>query len=137
MIRQSLLAAGLLAAAALPAAADPAGSWNTPKARVKISDCGGGLCATIVSLKAPNDENGKPKVDKNNSEASKRDRPIVGISILSGMKKSGDQWRGQIYNPEDGRTYKAYMTEEGDKLNVQGCALGGLACKSQTWTRVN
>ena len=104
---------------------------------MKISDCGGGLCATIVSLKEPNDDKGKQKVDINNSDTSKRDRPIVGISILNGMKKSGDQWRGQIYNPEDGRTYKAYMDEEGDKLNIQGCALGGLVCKSQTWTRVN
>lgn len=136
MTRTVLLASLLLAmASAAPAVADPAGVWTTPKARVKISDCGAGLCATVISLKEPNDANGEPKVDKNNPEKSKQTRPIVGISILSGMKPSGDQWLGQIYNPEDGRTYKAYMTEQGTDLKVQGCALGGLACKTQIWKR--
>jgi len=137
MIRQPVLAAALAALLVMPAAADPQGAWNTPKARVKISDCGGNLCAVVVSLKEPTEADGKPKTDKNNPDMAKRDRPIVGVSILSGMKKSGDQWRGQVYNPEDGRTYKAYMTEEGGKLTVQGCALGGLACKTQTWTRAD
>lgn len=136
MFRAVMLAGAALAiAAAGPAAADPAGLWTTPKARVKISDCGGGLCATVVSLKEPNTPDGQPKVDKNNPDKSKQSRPIVGISILSGMKPSGDQWQGQIYNPEDGRTYKAYMSEEGGALKVQGCALGGLACKTQIWKR--
>lgn len=125
-----------LVALATPAFADPAGTWTTPKARVKISDCGAGLCATVLSLKEPTDPSGKVKVDRNNPDKSKQDRPIVGISVLSGMKPNGDQWLGQIYNPEDGRTYKAYMTEEGaNTLKVQGCALGGLVCKTQMWKR--
>jgi uncharacterized protein (DUF2147 family) len=122
--------------AAGPAAADPAGVWTTPKAKVRISDCGGGLCATIIALKEPTDEKGQPKLDRDNADASKRGRPIVGISVLSGMKRDGDRWLGQIYNPEDGKTYKAYMTEQGGgALKVQGCALGGLACKTQIWKR--
>lgn len=121
--------------ASSPAAADPAGIWATPKAKVRISDCGNGLCATVVSLKVPNDENGKPKADVNNPDAGKRGRPIVGVSILSGMKRDGERWLGQIYNPEDGKTYKAYMTEAGQELQVQGCALGGLVCKTQVWKR--
>lgn len=139
MIRMSL-AIGLLLASGLAVSADPAGSWSTPngKARVRIADCGGGLCATIVSLKEPKDDAGADKLDIHNADASKRKRPIVGISLLSGMKPNGDQWLGQIYNPEDGKTYKAYMTEQGGgSLKVQGCALGGLVCKTQIWTRAN
>lgn len=115
--------------------ADPVGLWNAPKAKVRVSDCGSGLCATILSLKEPNDEKGQPKVDRNNPDKAKQTRPIVGISVLTGMKPDGARWLGQIYNPEDGRTYKAYMTEEGGQLTVQGCALGGLVCKTQVWKK--
>lgn len=136
MIRLSALVPalglGLIATAAL---ADPVGTWTTSKAKVRISDCGSGLCATILSLKQPNDEDGKPKVDRNNPDKAKQDRPIVGISVLTNMKPDGARWLGQIYNPEDGRTYKAYMTEDGGQLTVQGCALGGLVCKTQVWKR--
>lgn len=136
MIRAATIAAVAALAVVAPASADPAGTWTTAKAKVRISDCGSGLCASVISLKEPNDEAGKPKVDRNNADKGKRDRPIVGISILSGMKADGDRWYGQIYNPEDGKTYKAYMTEQGSsELKVQGCALGGLACKTQIWKR--
>ncbi|GLK75740.1 hypothetical protein GCM10008171_09940 [Methylopila jiangsuensis] len=127
--------AALLILGAGPASADPAGQWTTPKARVKISDCGGGLCATVIALNEPNDADGQPKVDRNNPDKAKQNRPIIGLSILTGMKPSGDQWLGRIYNPEDGRTYKAYVTEQGGALKVQGCALGGLVCKTQVWKR--
>ena len=136
MIRMLVLV--LATTSAAPALADPAGTWTTPKARVRISDCGAGLCATILSLKEPTDESGKAKVDRNNPDAAKQGRTIVGISVLTGMAPAGGQWRGQIYNPEDGRTYKAYMTEEGaNTLKIQGCALGGLVCKTQTWKRAD
>lgn len=135
MTRASILAAVAVFAIALPAHADPAGMWTTSKAKVRVSDCGGGLCATVVSLKEPNDEAGNQKVDRNNADKGKRERPIVGISILSGMKPDGDKWSGQIYNPEDGKTYKATMTEQGGELKVQGCALAGLICKTQVWKR--
>jgi uncharacterized protein (DUF2147 family) len=137
MIRFAIAAALVVLSGAV-ASADPAGNWNTAegKARVRIADCGGGLCATVLSLKEPNAPEGGPKLDIRNVDASKRTRPIVGISLLSGMAPQGDQWLGKIYNPEDGKTYKAYMSEQGsDKLKVQGCALGGLICKTQIWTR--
>jgi uncharacterized protein (DUF2147 family) len=135
MIRITL-AAALLVLSAAAASADPTGVWNAPKARVRVADCGAGLCATVISIKEPLTPEGKPKLDIYNADRSKRGRPVVGISILSGMKRDGDRWLGQIYNPEDGKTYKAYMTPQGDgKLKVQGCVLGGWLCKSQTWTR--
>ena len=112
------------------------GAWSTGKARVRIADCGGALCANVTALNEPNDETGKPKVDKNNANAGLRNRRIVGISILSGMKPAGDNsWKGSIYNPEDGKTYSATMSLQGSSLKVQGCALGGLICKTQMWSR--
>lgn len=134
-----LAAAAMLAFTGSEAlAADPAGNWltQTGTSRIRVADCGGALCGTIVWLKEPN-EDGKPKTDKNNSDASKRDRPLIGVQIVLGMKPAGaDKWTGQVYNAEDGKTYSGNLTYAGgDTLQLQGCALGGLVCKSQTWTR--
>ena len=114
------------------------GTWltQTGTSRVKIADCGGALCGTIVWLKEPN-EDGKPKTDKNNPDAARKTKPLIGTQIVLGMKPSGaDKWVGQVYNAEDGKTYSGNLTLTGDNtLQLQGCALGGLLCKSQTWTR--
>lgn len=135
-LRAAVVAGAGLLSLTVALAESPTGNWSTGKARVRIADCGGALCATVTSLNEPNDEEGKPKTDKNNANASLRSRRIVGISILSGMKPAGDNtWKGSIYNPEDGKTYSANMTLSGNTLKVQGCALGGLICKSQSWSR--
>src|SRR4051812_4105226 len=123
-------------------AAEPNGTWltQTGTSRIRVADCGGALCGTIIWLKEPNDpETGKPKTDKNNSDAAKRSRPLLGVQIVLGMKPAGaGKWNGQVYNAEDGKTYSGNLTYPGgDSLQLQGCALGGLVCKSQTWTKVN
>ena len=142
-IGQSLAAALIVLASCGGAlAADPSGTWLTQggNSRVKIADCGGALCGTIVWLKEPNDpDNGKPKTDKNNSDSAKRSRPLMGVQIVLGMKPDGtDKWAGQVYNAEDGKTYTGNITfTGGNSLTLQGCALGCLVCKGQTWTKAN
>src|SRR6185295_1705301 len=88
--------------------ADLKGNWLTEegKATIRIADCGGALCGTIETLKEPNDPaTGQPKTDKNNADPSKRCRRMVGVQIVLGMKPAGtDQWKGQVYNAEDGKT---------------------------------
>jgi uncharacterized protein (DUF2147 family) len=141
---QLSLAVALLAFAGSDGAlaADPAGTWLTQggNSRVKIADCGGAVCGTIVWLKEPNDpETGKPKTDKNNSDTAKRSRPLMGVQIVLSMKPNGaDKWAGQVYNAEDGKTYTGNISYSGcNSLQLQGCALGGLVCKGQTWTKAN
>jgi uncharacterized protein (DUF2147 family) len=144
-MRRILLAAAailVLAGAESARAADPLGNWltQTGGSRIRVADCGGALCGTIVWLKEPTDpDTGKPKTDKNNSDATKRNRPLIGVQIVLGMKPSGaGKWAGQVYNAEDGKTYSGNLTfTGGDSLQLQGCALGGLVCKAQTWTKVN
>lgn len=130
--------------AALPArAADPTGIWLTEdgEARVSVYRCGQAICGKVVSLKEPNDPaTGKPKLDKFNKDTSRRARPLIGIEIMSGLKPGGtpDQWEGSLYNPEDGNTYKGILTAQGPlAVKLQGCVLGGLICKSETWKRMN
>jgi uncharacterized protein (DUF2147 family) len=130
--------------AATPAsAADPLGKWLTEsgKATVAIVNCGGALCGNVVALKEPNDPaTGKPKTDINNADPAKRARPVIGVQIVIDMRRDGtaDKWKGQVYNAEDGKTYTGSITlVDAKTLNLQGCALGGLVCKTQTWTRPN
>ena len=141
-LRLALCAVAALAVASPALAADPHGVWLTEPgtSRIRIADCSGALCGTIVWLKDPNDaETQKPKLDKFNADASKRSRPLMGVTIVIGMKPAGtDKWSGQVYNAEDGKTYSGSVTMQGaNALKLEGCALGGLLCKAQTWSRVN
>jgi uncharacterized protein (DUF2147 family) len=140
-IPTSAVIAICLGLAATPAlAADPIGNWLTKddEAKVAIGRCGDALCGSIVALKTPIDaDTGRPMTDKNNPDAAKATRPMIGVQIIIGMKPSGpDKWDGQVYNAEDGKTYSGSVTMTGTStLNLQGCALAGLICKSQIWTR--
>ena len=53
------------------------------------------------------------------------------------MKPDGaNSWKGKVYNAEDGKTYTGVMTLVNDNaLKLEGCVLGGLICKGETWKR--
>ena len=133
--------AAFLGAVAPAAAGDPVGKWLTKdgNATVNIARCGEALCGTIVALKEPNDpKTGKPKTDTENPDAAKHGRPIIGVQIVFDMKPSStaDKWDGQVYNAEDGKTYTGSITlTSATALELKGCALAGLICKGQIWTR--
>lgn len=115
-------------------AEDAFGVWRHPEngSHVKIYQCGSGLCAQIVKLKNPGEK------DVNNPDPSKRNRPVQGIIIMSGAKKTGpDSWKGSLYNRLDGGTYSGNIkVMSKNQLRLEGCGLGGLVCKGVTWTRV-
>jgi uncharacterized protein (DUF2147 family) len=141
ILKSVLAAAAFACLLALPArAADPTGVWLTEggKSRIRIAECAGALCGTIVWLKEPNDAQGRPKMDRNNAEPALRNRPLVGVPILIDMKPNGpNKWSGQVYNAEDGKMYTANLTSQGpNAVRLEGCVLGGLICKGQTWSRV-
>jgi uncharacterized protein (DUF2147 family) len=121
-------------------AADPLGTWYTKdnESQVRIANCGDALCGTLVWLKDPNDpQTGKPKTDKKNPDPSKAKGPLLGVQIVFGLKPSGtpNQWKGEVYNPEDGNTYSGLFTVTGlDTADLKGCAMA-VICKTQTWTR--
>jgi uncharacterized protein (DUF2147 family) len=122
-------------------AADALGTWYTgdKESQVRIVNCGGALCGTLTWLKEPNDPaTGRPKTDKHNADASKQNRPLLGVPIVLGMKPNGpEQWSGEVYNASDGKTYSGSFTLTGpNTADLKGCVLSVL-CKSQTWTRAN
>ncbi|MEJ8571826.1 DUF2147 domain-containing protein [Microbaculum marinum] len=117
-----------------PASADPSGTWLTENgdARVQISKCSNSYCGTIVWEKTP-------RTDTRNPDPAKRDRPLVGVQMIYGMVPDGEnQYSGKLYNPRDGKTYTGKLTMQGaETMKLAGCVLGGLICKSETWTRSN
>lgn len=121
-------------------AVNPLGTWYTEgkESQVRIGNCGDALCGALVWLKQPNDPaTGRPKIDKENADEAKRNRPLIGVEIVLGMKPTGtpDQWKGKVYNAKDGNTYTGFFTMTGpDTAELKGCALGFI-CKSQIWTR--
>jgi uncharacterized protein (DUF2147 family) len=122
-------------------AADAIGTWYTGdrESQVRIVNCGGALCGNLVWLKEPNDPaTRRPKTDKNNADASKQSRPLLGAPIVLGMKPSGPgQWSGDVYNASDGKTYSGSFTLSGpNTADLKGCVLS-ILCKTQTWTRAN
>ena len=128
---------GILAAAN---AADPSGTWHTQGqlAQVQIKKCAADLCGTIIALKDPIDPaTGKPQTDSENEDAAKRDRPVIGVQVLIGMKPAGaNKWSGVVYSPEEGKTVNGNVVlKDANTLSVEGCLLGGLLCRSETWTR--
>ncbi|MEI2388081.1 DUF2147 domain-containing protein [Breoghania sp. JC706] len=116
------------------AAADAEGTWARPSgsSQIRIAPCGQALCGKLVWLRD------KDKKDEKNPDASKRDRPLLGVLTVYGMTPSGEnQWRGKVYNAEDGKTYTGKMElVTPTKLKLSGCVLGGLICKGETWRRV-
>lgn len=80
--------------------------------------------------------------DVKNPDETKRNRPMCGLTIVSGLqqgKNNPNGWNnGKIYKADDGDMYDAKLTMESDnKLEVRGFAGISMFGKSQDWTRVS
>jgi hypothetical protein len=63
-----------------------------------VSSCGKGLCATIASTKSRSDPaTGESWTDKNNFDPGKRNRPLVGVEVLSSMMRLRTTGMGAAY----------------------------------------
>lgn len=118
---------------------DMAGTWLTEDGRAKIrtEHCGDKLCGYVVWLKQPLTESGEPRTDVKNPDPAKRNRPTIGVELLSGLKADDEtHYSGQIYNLENGKMYDVTLSiEKAEELSVHGCLLHFL-CGSQSWERV-
>lgn len=113
--------------------ADPSGTYlsESGDTRVRIAKCGAAYCGTIISVQ------GEAK-DVNNPDPKLKGRNLVGVQMISNIQPSGDGFTGQLYNYKDGKTYSGKMSFAGGKaMQLSGCVLGGLICRSQTWAKVN
>ena len=127
--------AALASAAPLLAAQPIEGRWVTAEkdAVIQIGKCGKSLCGKIARfLVAP--PQGLDQRDVNNKEPRLRNRKLLGMPVLTGFSEESDLWRGEIYDPKSGKTYRSVVRrKDANRLEVKGCI--GPFCQTQVWTR--
>ncbi len=102
------------------------GKWITEngEAKVEIFKIGEIYYGKIIWLNEPIDKDtGKPKKDKNNPDQKLKERPIMGLVIVSGFIFDGkNHWEeGTIYDAKSGKTYNCYINFENlNKIKVRG-----------------
>jgi uncharacterized protein (DUF2147 family) len=71
-------------------------------------------------------------------EGEDKNKPVLGLVIIKGLKKKGDFYEGgKVTDPKNGKSYHCKMTLEGkDKLIVRGYIGISLFGRSQTWFRI-
>ena len=115
------------------------GKWNSEnnESVILLEEKNGKINGKIVELKDPNDPDGTPKKDKHNPKPELRDKPIVGLTILTDLKTDGNNtWTGgRIYDPRTGHSYKCEMKLDGDVLKIRGYMGIKMLGKTTTWTR--
>jgi uncharacterized protein (DUF2147 family) len=135
-------AAAFSAMRAFAADATPVGVWKTiddktgqPKSIVEITEQNGELSGVVKEV-LQSDQGTNPVCKE--CEGDRKDKPVVGMQIIWGMKKDGDTWEGgKILDPKNGKEYgcKMHVLDDGKKLEVRGFIGFSLLGRSQTWER--
>jgi uncharacterized protein (DUF2147 family) len=126
-----------------PAERSPVGLWKTiddhtgkPRGLVRITEANGEYQARVEKTFPKPGEDPNPKCEK--CEGARQNQPVIGMTILWGLKKQGDEYQdGEILDPESGKIYRARMRlqDGGEKLDVRGFIGFSLLGRSQTWIR--
>jgi uncharacterized protein (DUF2147 family) len=100
----------------------------------------------IAALKKPNYKPGEvddiasqPRVDRNNPDASLRNRPLIGLELMTNFFFEDGIWcNGRIYNPRNGKTYRSNLrlTKTGE-LKVRGYIGFSWLGSSSVWRRAS
>jgi uncharacterized protein (DUF2147 family) len=138
-----IISATLSIAPAFANDSSPVGLWKNiddvsgkPKALIRITESNGVLQGKIEQLFREPNEDQAPKCDK--CDGARKDQPIVGMTILSGLKKDGEEYAGgEILDPNNGKVYKSkmHLTDSGKKLSVRGYIGVPMLGRSQVWVR--
>ncbi len=73
--------------------------------------------------------------DEANPNPGLRNRPICGLLILELQQFDGKMWRsGWVYDPQDGKTYKAALRKRDGKLFLRGYVGAEVFGETETWT---
>lgn len=72
---------------------------------------------------------------KNKADALAGDPPNCGLDFVYELQPKGNDWKGSIIDPADGKVYDCTIKREGSQLSVRGSlkGTGGLLGRNQTW----
>ncbi|MDO5510787.1 MAG: DUF2147 domain-containing protein [Weeksellaceae bacterium] len=122
-------------------AQSPIGIWKTmddetgkAKSHVQIFEQNGLLYGKVVKILDPAKQNAVCK----DCSGERKNQRILGMQILSGLKKNGSKWDGgKIIDPNKGKEYSSSLELDGnDTLKVRGYMGISLLGRTQTWHRV-
>ena len=130
----------VMLAASAAFAQDVIGKWKLDDgtAIVEVYKNGDAYNGKIVWLEEPTDADGTPAKDNNNPDPALRTRELIGLNMLSGLKKTAqnEYSGGKIYDPGNGKTYNCSMKVEGNVLKVRGSLdKRGLIGRTMDWFR--
>ena len=122
----------IFAALASPIAARPnafEGHWANPKHSmiVNVSRCGADYCAVVIKAS----EKAQANARKGGTEH------FIGTQILRVAPTRDGKFSGKAFDPESNMHVAATvrMVAPG-VMDLKGCALFGLVCEEQRWTKV-
>ena len=74
-----------------------------------------------------------------NVKERKKDKPILGMDILSGLTKDDDEWNGgTILDPKNGKEYKCYIKLlDNNTLKLRGYIGFSLIGRTALWKRAD
>lgn len=121
----ALVAIALAAPVAAASAQPLEGRWANPKRSVivNVSRCGNAYCGVVSWASRRNREKG---VD-------------VGTRVLTGLRPQGNGvFKGRAFEPKRDIPGSATVRQVGPNVMVvKACAVAGLLCKEQRWTRIS
>jgi uncharacterized protein (DUF2147 family) len=129
-MRQIFAKTGLLlltfnVSAVASAEASLAGHWTNPRRTVivNVDRCGNAFCGTVSWASPHNREKGT----------------TPGTRVLTDLRPvGGGIYKGSAYDPKHDMNGTATVRQAGpNAMVVKGCAILGLVCREQRWTRVS
>jgi len=117
----SVAVLGLLISSAADAGWTAKGEWarDDGEIRVRLTPCGGKICAVNTWAKDPQ------------GEEKAGDRFIMTLTAANDR-----HWTGSAFDPRRNLVYTMDMSMAGPQLMTRGCLSGSSLCQSAAWTRV-
>ena len=100
---------------------------------IEIYEKHGMIYGKVAELLNPKDK-GKTC---SNCEGQDKDKSILGLVVIQGLIKEGNDYKGKILDPKHGKIYQCIVKlENRDKLKVRGYIGFSLLGRTQYWHRV-
>jgi uncharacterized protein (DUF2147 family) len=116
------------------------GKWNSTNEEtgnidsiIEVYEKDGKAFAKVIEIKGSARKNAVCE----KCEDENRNKPILGLNILTGLEKNDDEWSGgNILDPRNGRIYNCYIKLiKPNKLKIRGYIGLALFGKTAYWER--
>ncbi len=107
---------------------------NEAKSIVEVFEKDGKYFGKIVKLLKKREDGTESKCDKCPDDDPRKGQPTLGMEIIQGLEKDGDEFSGgTILDPEEGKIYTCKLWVEDGKLMVRGYI--AFFFRTQTWLK--